>query len=76
MGDVENGPLYHQVRPYNLTPWQLALADQWLELGTFTVEGGGSIPSLGTKILQATWCRQKKKNNYSYSHFTDATTEV
>ena len=25
------------------------------------MEGWGSIPSLGTKILQATWCRQKKK---------------
>ena len=29
MGEVENGPLYHQVQPYNLTPWQLALADLW-----------------------------------------------
>ena len=28
---------------------------QWLGLLTFTAEGAGSIPSCGTKILQATW---------------------
>ena len=28
----------------------------WLRLCPFTVEGLGSFPSWGSKILQATWC--------------------
>ena len=35
---------------------------QWLGLCAFTAEGPGSIPGRGTKILQATWCSQIKKN--------------
>ena len=31
-----------------------SLAVQWLGFRAFTVEGAGSIPGLGTKILQAT----------------------
>ena len=45
-----------------------SLVVQWLGLHAFTAKGRGSIPVLGTKILQATWCSQKflffeKKNN-------------
>ena len=45
-----------------------SLVVQWLGHHAFTAEGRGSIPVLGTKILQATWCSQKflffeKKNN-------------
>lgn len=29
MGEIENGLLYCQVRPYDLTPWQLAQPDLW-----------------------------------------------
>lgn len=32
---------------------------QQLGLGAFTAKG--SIPVLGTKVLQSTWCGQKKK---------------
>lgn len=32
---------------------------QWLELGTLTAKGLGSIPDQGTKILQVTWHGQK-----------------
>ena len=35
-------------------PWVV----QWLGLYTFTVEGVGSIPTLGTKIPQAMQCSQ------------------
>ena len=34
---------------------------QWLGLGTFTAEGGDSIPGQGTKIPQAEQRSQKKK---------------
>ena len=37
------------------------MAVQWLGLGAFTAVGPGSIPGLGTKILQATWHSQKFK---------------
>ena len=37
------------------------LAVQWLGLCTFTAEDLGSVPSRGTKILQAAWRGQKKK---------------
>ena len=45
-----------------------SLVVQWLGLHAFTAKGRGSIPVLGTKILQATLCSQKflfleKKNN-------------
>ena len=39
-----------------------SLVVQWLGLQAFTAEGLGSIPVLGTKILQAAW--QKKKKNH------------
>ena len=41
---------------------------QWLELCAFTAKGTGSIPSQGTKILQATQHGQKKKkkNHFGY----------
>ena len=32
---------------------------QWLGLCTFTAKGMGSIPGLGTRILQAVWHGQK-----------------
>ena len=38
-----------------------SLTVQWLGLCTFSAEGPGSIPSQGTKILQAVWCGQKTK---------------
>ena len=34
---------------------------QWLALHAFTAEGPGSIPGQGTKIPQAAWHGQKKK---------------
>ena len=34
---------------------------QWLELGTFTAMGQGSIPGQRTKISQVAQCNQKKK---------------
>ena len=34
---------------------------QWLGLDTFTARAPGSIPGWGIKILQVTWCIQKKK---------------
>ena len=37
------------------------LAVQWLGLCAFIAEDLGSIPSRGTKILQAAWRGQKKK---------------
>ena len=39
-----------------------SLVVQWLRLCAFTVEGLGSIPGWGTKILQDTQHGQKKKN--------------
>ena len=39
-----------------------SLAVQWLGLGTFTAGGLSSIPGLGAKIPQSTWCSQKKKS--------------
>ena len=38
-----------------------SLVAQWLELGTFTAEGEGSIPGQGTKILQTKGVQPKKK---------------
>ena len=38
-----------------------SLAVQWLGLGAFMARGLGSIPGEGTKILQAAWQGQKKK---------------
>ena len=38
-----------------------SLAVQWLGLCAFTAVGPGSIPSQGTKILQAMQHGQKKK---------------
>ena len=38
-----------------------SLVVQWLGLRAFTVEGVGSIPGRGTKILQAVQCGQKKR---------------
>ena len=37
-----------------------SLVVQWLGLCVFTAKGTGSIPVLGTKILQATWYSKKK----------------
>ena len=37
------------------------LVVSWLRLHTFSAENSGSIPSRGTKILQASWCGKKKK---------------
>ena len=37
------------------------LAIQWLGLCAFTAEDLGSVPSRGTKILQAAWRDQKKR---------------
>ena len=37
---------------------------QWLGLRIFTVNGTGSIPGQGTKILQAKRCGQKKKKKF------------
>ena len=34
---------------------------QWLGFRIATERGIGLIPGQGTKILQAAWCRQKKK---------------
>ena len=44
---------------------------QWLGLCTFTAEGPGSIPGLGTKIPQATWCGKKEKKKKNPSVFPD-----
>ena len=38
-----------------------SLVIQWLGLHAFTAGGTGSIPGWGTKILQTTWCGQKKE---------------
>ena len=38
-----------------------SLVVQWLRLQAFTAEGMGSIPVLGTKILQAALPKKKKK---------------
>ena len=38
-----------------------SLAVQWLGPGAFTAMALGSVPGQGTKIPQATWCRQKRK---------------
>ena len=38
-----------------------SLVVQWLGLGTLAAKALGSIPGQGTKILQAMWCSQKKK---------------
>ena len=40
---------------------QTYLVIQWLGLGVFTVLALGSIPGRGTKITQAAWRGQKKK---------------
>ena len=37
------------------TTWRNSLEVQWLALGTFSAKGASSIPSQGTKILQAAW---------------------
>ena len=37
-----------------------SLEVQWLDLGTFTAEGLGSMPSQGTKIPQAAWPKKKE----------------
>ena len=41
---------------------------QWLGLGTFSVRGQGSVPSWGTKILQAAWALQTKPKNPMKTH--------
>ena len=46
-------------------PWN-SLVVQWLGLGSFTAVGPGSIPGLGTKILQAMHRGQKKKKKKSH----------
>ena len=38
-----------------------SLAVQWLGPGAFTAMALGSVPGWGSKILQATWCGQKRK---------------
>ena len=38
-----------------------SLVVQWLRLYAPTAEGMGSIPGQGTKVLHATWYRQKKQ---------------
>ena len=35
---------------------------QWLGLQAFTAKDVGSVPGQGTKILQASWNSQGKKN--------------
>ena len=40
------------------------LAVQWLRLCTSSAGGVGSIPCRGTRIPDATWHGQKKKENY------------
>ena len=40
-----------------------SLAVQWLRLCTSTAGGLGSNPGQGTKILHATWCCQREKQN-------------
>ena len=53
------------------------LVVQWLALHTFTEGDTHSIPSQGTKILQAVWCnktkqiKNKQKNPDHLSSFTD-----
>ena len=44
-----------------------SLAVQWLGLGAFTAKGLGSIPGQGTKVPQAMWHGQKKKESWSFS---------
>ena len=44
-----------------------SLEVQWLGLCAFTAEGTGSIPSLGTNILQAEGHGQKKKKSFMES---------
>ena len=39
-----------------------SLAVQWLGLCVLTAKGQGLIPGQGTKIPQAAWSGQKKKN--------------
>ena len=47
---------------YFRTPGEgTSLAGQWLRIHASTVGGVGSIPGRGTKILHASWCRQKSK---------------
>ena len=41
--------------------WGTSLAVQWLGPGAFTAVVLGSVPGWGTKILQAAWHGQKKK---------------
>ena len=41
----------------------------WLGLRVFTAKGVGSIPGQGTKILQAAWCGQDKKNKIKNKKF-------
>ena len=45
------------------------LVVQWLGFCTFTAEGTGSIPSQGTKILQAMQCGGKKKSYTEYNNY-------
>ena len=56
-------PWTHRVdgRPRVISPGN-SLAVQWLGRCTFTAEGPGSIPGRGTKIPQALWRGQKKKD--------------
>ena len=35
---------------------------QWLGLYAFPAQGPGSIPSLGTKILQVVWSKKKNED--------------
>ena len=48
-----------------------SLAVQWLELHASTAGGIGSIPSWGTKILQAARHSQKKKPKEKKKRLTD-----
>ena len=48
-----------------------SLAVQWLGLRTFTAEGLGSIPVLGTKIPQAKWYSRKKKKEKEAGQITN-----
>lgn len=38
-----------------------SLAVLWSRLCTFIAEGAGSVLDQGTKVSQASWCNQKKK---------------
>ena len=61
------GHLLVGIEPKNTTNGN-SLAVQWLGLPAFTAEGLGSVPSQGTKILQATWHSQKQKQKQNKRH--------